>query len=251
MAHNELHSRQKEILDALVRIYVRTAKPVSSEDLKNQDGVLWSSATIRNDFKVLDALGYIVQPHISAGRIPTDKAYRFYINERENPNEEHEYSQRTHKSLHGLSEKRGLSDEEFLRSAAAVLSELSHGFTTAGLIDDRLFFKYGFSDVLQEPEFFDQEVVQSFAECIDELERGAEGLFRKISVGRPEAFIGDENPIKEAREYGMVVYAYEKDYHTGKKKQIVSILGPKRMDYERNLSLMNEFDKIVKNFCVE
>ncbi len=249
MAHVELQSRQKEILGALVQKYVHTAKPISSEDLSNQGGFSWSSATIRNDFKILDALGYVIQPHVSAGRIPTDKAYRFYINEHENTDKktncEREYS---HKSLQTLSQKRGLSDEEFLRNAAAVLSELSHGFTTAGLIDDRLFFKYGFSEALQEPEFFDQEVVQGFAECIDEFERGVTGLFHAISMGRPEAFVGDENPIKEAKEYGMVVYAYEKNSRTGKKKQIVSILGPKRMDYERNISLMNEFDKIIKNF---
>ena len=248
MAQAELQNRQKEILGALVRTYVHTAKPVSSEDLIHHDGFSWSSATIRNDFKILDALGYVIQPHVSAGRIPTDKAYRFYINEHENRDEGREYS---HKSLRTLSKKRGLSDEEFLKSAAVVLSELSHGFATAGFIDDRLFFKYGFSKALQEPEFSDQEAMQGFAECIDEFERGVTGLFHKISVGQPEAFVGDENPIKEAKEYGMVVYAYEKDCRTGKKKQIVSMLGPKRMDYERNLSLMNEFDKIVRDFCVE
>ncbi len=238
----ELQDRERHILDALIKEYVRTAEPVSSEDLILRHRLPWSSATIRNDLVALDKAGYVRQPHVSAGRVPTDKAYRFYINEHEEKKPRKE-----RRSLTSLSHNDGSTDEEFLRNAASILSRLSHGFTTAGLLDDRLFFKYGFSEVLQEPEFSDTAAVQGFAECIDEVERSVDELFRTIPAGHPRAFVGHENPIKEAKEYGMIVYAYEKDGRTGKKKQIVSILGPKRMDYERNLSLMREFDEIVRD----
>lgn len=244
----ELHDRQKAVLKALVCEYVKSADPVSSKELLETYRFPFSSATIRNDFQVLGDLGYLSQPHVSAGRIPTDKAYRFYINEHESGVP---VRGRDAKALSTLGHKEGLTDEEFLRSASVILSELSGGFTTAGLLDDGLFFKYGFSGVLREPEFDDQDLVRDFARCIDEFEKDASDIFETISSRTPEVFIGKENPLKSGREYGMVVYAYEKDGSTGKKKRIVSILGPKRMDYERNISLLKEFDEVVKQLYLE
>jgi len=75
----ELTDRQKEILTMLVREYILQAEPVSSELLKKRIGLDISPATIRNDLKELMDSGYINQPHTSAGRVPTQKAYRYFI----------------------------------------------------------------------------------------------------------------------------------------------------------------------------
>jgi len=69
--------RQEKILEALVREYICGAEPVSSKLLKERAALEVSPATIRNDFQELTEAGYITQPHTSAGRIPTQKAYRY------------------------------------------------------------------------------------------------------------------------------------------------------------------------------
>ncbi|MGB9820352.1 MAG: heat-inducible transcriptional repressor HrcA [Pseudothermotoga sp.] len=76
-----INERQKKILYCVVREYILTKKPVSSERVLEASDVSCSSATVRNDLRKLEYLGYLQQPHTSAGRIPTDKGYRFYIDE--------------------------------------------------------------------------------------------------------------------------------------------------------------------------
>ena len=75
----KLTSRQKKILYRIVQSYVDTATAVGSSHLVRHCGLDWSSATIRGEMVNLESMGYIEQPHTSAGRIPTDRAYRFYV----------------------------------------------------------------------------------------------------------------------------------------------------------------------------
>lgn len=74
-----LDARQEQVLLAVVRDYIRTAQPVSSSHLVDEYGLNCSSATVRNVMARLEENGFLVQPHTSAGRIPTDLAYRYYV----------------------------------------------------------------------------------------------------------------------------------------------------------------------------
>src|SRR5918912_453187 len=78
-APGELSGRKAAILQALVNHYIRTGEPVGSEALAAASGLAVSSATIRNELASLEELGYLTQPHTSAGRAPTDLAYRYYV----------------------------------------------------------------------------------------------------------------------------------------------------------------------------
>ncbi len=75
----ELSERKEKILNAVIRNYLETGEPVGSRTISKYTDLNLSSATIRNEMSDLEELGYIVQPHTSAGRIPTDKGYRFYV----------------------------------------------------------------------------------------------------------------------------------------------------------------------------
>ena len=75
----ELTDRKKKILRAIVDNYIKTAEPVGSKILAAMPGMDCSSATIRNEMADLEEMGYILQPHTSAGRIPSDAGYRFYV----------------------------------------------------------------------------------------------------------------------------------------------------------------------------
>ena len=74
-----LDERKSVILRAIVQEYITTAQPVGSTLIANSPGVQVSSATVRNEMAVLEQEGYVAQPHTSAGRIPTDKGYRFFV----------------------------------------------------------------------------------------------------------------------------------------------------------------------------
>jgi heat-inducible transcriptional repressor len=76
---SQLTDRQEEILNALIREYISGAEPISSKLLKEKANLDVSPATIRNDFQELTEAGYIAQPHTSAGRIPTEKAYKYFV----------------------------------------------------------------------------------------------------------------------------------------------------------------------------
>ncbi len=75
----ELDERKVKILDAIIRNYLATGEPVGSRTISKYSDLNLSSATIRNEMSDLEEMGYIIQPHTSAGRIPSDKGYRFYV----------------------------------------------------------------------------------------------------------------------------------------------------------------------------
>ena len=75
----ELSDRKEKILDAIIRSYLETGEPVGSRTISKYSDLNLSSATIRNEMSDLEEMGYIVQPHTSAGRIPSDKGYRLYV----------------------------------------------------------------------------------------------------------------------------------------------------------------------------
>ena len=77
----ELDDRKSTILKAIVSNYLETGEPVGSRTISKMSDLGLSSATIRNEMADLEELGYIVQPHTSAGRIPTDAGYRFYVDQ--------------------------------------------------------------------------------------------------------------------------------------------------------------------------
>ena len=78
---DNLTDRKKKILKAIIKTYMETGEPVGSRTISKYTDLNVSSATIRNEMSDLTDLGYIVQPHTSAGRIPSDKGYRLYVDE--------------------------------------------------------------------------------------------------------------------------------------------------------------------------
>ncbi len=77
----ELDARKVTILKAIIKTYLETGEPVGSRTISKYSDLQLSSATIRNEMSDLEEMGYIIQPHTSAGRIPSDKGYRFYVDQ--------------------------------------------------------------------------------------------------------------------------------------------------------------------------
>jgi heat-inducible transcriptional repressor len=75
----EMNIRSRQILEAIIEDYISTAEPIGSSAIRSRHGLSLSAATIRNVMADLEEMGYLASPHTSAGRVPTDKAYRFYV----------------------------------------------------------------------------------------------------------------------------------------------------------------------------
>ncbi len=123
-----LDKRKKEILQAVIDEYINTAEPVSSATLVNKYGLNYSSATVRNELAELETIGYLDKPHTSAGRVPSEKGYRFYVDELVNDEaisiEEIKYIQNK------LSTKVN-EIEDLTKIATSTLSEITHYTTVA------------------------------------------------------------------------------------------------------------------------
>ena len=124
MPNTELTSRQKLILSLIIKEFTRTAQPVASNHLLTEFSLDLSSATIRNEMAALVEIGYLRQPHTSAGRIPTEEGYRFFVGELMGQTELPEPTR--HSIAHQFALTRPETDE-WMRVAASVLANESQG----------------------------------------------------------------------------------------------------------------------------
>lgn len=232
-----LTERQKSILNALTREYMAIAQPVSSGELVKKYKLPFSPATVRNEILALDREGFTIQPHTSAGRIPTDKGYRFFIGQNL-PDEKAE--KKIEKSFRPLCD---IDDEfDFLRQISRMLVRMSGEFSMAGFLGKRIFYKSGIAEIIQYPEFADEREVCEFGELIDCLDEEVRNLFGPEDMAEPRVFIGEENPIREARKYSMVISSARTPFG---EDGIFTILGPQRMNYDRNLSILRTLNKLL------
>ena len=124
-----LEERKKRVLQAIVEIYIQTAEPVSSNAIMNLDGLEYSSATIRNEMAELEKLGYIEKPHTSAGRIPSAKGYRFYVDELL---QEDKITLEEIKYISEKLETKVNEMEEITKLTSSTISEITH-YTTVSI----------------------------------------------------------------------------------------------------------------------
>lgn len=229
--------RQKTILEALIREYVETAEPVASEELVRKRQIPFSPATVRSEFSALSKAGYVSQPHTSAGRVPTDKGYRFFINHLTGENRVE------NREVLAIRDLARLDDPaEFMKQASRLLAHLTRNFVMAGFPDEDVFYKSGISEVMREPEFSDTALMHEFSALIDEIEEEVAHFFDPAEFAEPRTFIGAENPIRGARRYGMIISSYDTPFH---KESLIALVGPKRMDYKHNLALLKQFREIL------
>src|SRR3989344_6748217 len=116
--------RQQQLLQKIIKDFVQTAQPVSSKSLENSGFLGVSSATIRGEMNELERAGYLEQPHTSAGRVPTDKAYRYYV-DKVVKKEPLDITTRDKKKIAETISETPQEPRAVNRSIAEVLSELS------------------------------------------------------------------------------------------------------------------------------
>ncbi|MFZ4632375.1 MAG: hypothetical protein ACOYL8_04225 [Patescibacteria group bacterium] len=224
-----ISERKKIILETILKEYLKTAAPVSSGVLVEKYKLDISTATVRNEMMELENEGYIYQPHTSAGRVPTEMAYQLVLTEIKE-NKKRELKDLENESL----EKLFSLDEIAYRQTAKAIAEMSGGAVFWAFHKNDLYYT-GLSNLFAQPEFSRVDMICDVSGVIDRLEEIIDEIFEEIEEGE-QVLIGSKNPF--GNFLSTVLVKYKNNNVSG----IFGILGPMRMDYARNLALV-EFIK--------
>jgi heat-inducible transcriptional repressor len=238
----ELDERKKRILEAIVRDYLHTAEPVGSRTIWRDYMPELSPATIRNEMADLEAMGLIIQPYTSAGRIPTDHGYRYYVNHlmkmRQLTVKEEEVIDAGLKSIHH-------DVEEALHQTLKVLSHLlDYASVVATLSNKPRVYSSGFSHMLKQPEFSDMHFTRHLMETLEEEDLMAEMVKEYTTEKGITIRIGSENKFKEVKDCSVVMSSYEvKNVTSGG----LGVIGPIRMGYSKVASILETLSRRLES----
>ena len=235
------NDRKQEILRAIVKHFIKTAEPVGSKTILVSYRFHVSPATIRNDMASLEKEGLIYQPYTSAGRVPTDKGYRLYIDEIA------DYKNAKKKAIEKLNEVKKQYKAEQIREhiydAVSLLSRATENVSFATLPDNERTFYLGLSNVLKQPEFATDNIRAS--QVVEVLENN-DNFRRTLDTldidGNVKIFIGKENILEQIQSCGLMVTSYKKEGFKG----YMGILGPTRMNYPFNKVILEEVKKLFE-----
>ena len=133
MGYEELDARKMSILKAIIDDYIASVEPVGSRTIAKKYDMGLSSATIRNEMADLEEMGYLSQPHTSAGRIPSDKGYRLYVDKLMNPNERViKPTEEDLEVIRSFMQQRIHELNQMLRAASEIVSRITH-YTAIGM----------------------------------------------------------------------------------------------------------------------
>lgn len=248
-----INQRQEALITAIINHWIREAEPVSSKWLENEGFFDLKSATIRAEMNELEEKGYLSHFHTSGGRVPTDKAYRYYVNnliEDEDIEPKPESKNKIRSALR--SDTR--NPRQINRAIAQVLSELSDNLVITGIAEEDDFFKIGLSSLFRLPDFRELDMIFRLTSFFDEFENIFDRNEKEFFSSLPEKprdmriFIGRENPVRDIRDETVMFARYDlpKGY-----SGTLTLIGPTRMDYQKNIGLIkyttNELNKLAKN----
>lgn len=220
----KMEARKELILNTIIREHIKTGAPVGSGILVEKYKLDISPATARNEMAELEAEGYIVQPHTSAGRIPTELAYNYYLKNIQTK----KISKSDKDSLEELLNK---NTEESFKEVAKHLSQLS-GVAVFWAFHQHNLYYTGISNLFQQPEFSRMNIIFDISAIIDRIDEIINEVFTDVPDGLCTK-IGTNSPFGDFS--GSIMAKYKFGEHEG----LFGLLGPMRMDYERNMSLVD------------
>ena len=237
-----MSERQAAILITIIEQYAEVAVPVGSVTLAKLFGV--SSATVRSEMAQLEELGMITQPHTSAGRVPTDKGYRFYVNRLSEeqahnmPVGQPESIDRSARAIETRIQTHVDQADRAIRSAVDSLVELTRNMGLA-TIGDELYLS-GMSNLFSHPEFSEGVHVQAVARLIDNLDP----WLREVAPNEPlNVYIGSENPIGKSSGASLIISRFRSPYSN---RSYIGVLGPTRQDYAKTMKLVRYTGAILE-----
>jgi len=226
--------RKQNILNIIIKEHIKTGAPIGSGILVDKYKLKVSSATVRNEMAELENEGFIMQPYTSAGRVPTEKAYNLYI---ENLNKGKEYKE----NFEEIKEILEVKDEQSFKKTAKVIAGISGNAVFWAFHRNNLYYT-GISNLLAQPEFINTNLIHDISSVIDRLDEIINEIYDDIEC-ESQILVGSENPF--GRFCGVVLTKYKFKENIG----MFGILGPMRMDYKKNLAIVNFINNIINYGC--
>lgn len=238
-----MDKRKSFILRAIIESFIESAHPVGSQYLLEEYKIDVSPATVRNDMAFLEEMGLIIQPHTSAGRIPTDEGFRYFVDELTE-----DLSFNIPQNL--LKKVKELALVQDRLSAQQAESRLHQAVSSLARISDNIAFAtlpwrgecyyLGLANVLKKPEFRDAVRVSTVVEILEDKHHFLNFL-NTLKIGSDIAvFIGRENLIPEMQSCTLLASNFNL---TPDKQGVLGILGPTRMNYSRNIAALDAVRK--------
>jgi len=229
----DLDKRKEELFNLVVENYIENAEPVGSKFLVSEEGLKFSEATVRNELRTLEEEGFLTHPHTSAGRIPTEKGYRYYIDHLDF--DKGKISKRDSGFLENALSKE--NDYELARkNLAKALVELSNETIIIAFSLEKVYYT-GLSNLFNKPEFQELGLAGNVSQVFDHCEECLESFFDKAN-DEPKYFIGDEHPFGSMLSVLSARFGKNRD-------SLIAMLGPKRMDYKHNFGLIKKAMEII------
>lgn len=217
--------RHEDVLAIIVKHYVETAEPVGSRYVAKNLGL--SSATIRNVMADLEDAGFITHPHTSAGRTPTDKGYRYYIDSLMHLRD---VNAQTAQSVKNEYHQAMRSIEDMLERTTHLVSSVTNCVGINIFLEYHKLYLDGTSHIIEQPEFRDLKKLHIILRSLEEKRDILSLLSDEIDDDRLTIHIGKENKFNYLSECSIVTRGYKTK---GKVKGRVGVIGPKRMVYEK------------------
>lgn len=234
------------LLASIIENFIKNAEPVSSKLLEKSGFFDLSSATIRAEMNELEGLGFLAHLHTSGGRVPTDRAYRFFV---DNCLDEVSCgpSRKEQEKIKNTIRLTGNDPREINKAVAQALSDLSDNLVITGIAEEDNFYKIGLSNLFELPEFREFGRAFRLTSFFDEFEQLFNHIEKEFFADDVRVFIGRENTVRDIRDETVMFAKYNLPHnHTGS----ITLVGPTRMDYAKNIGLIKyatqELNKLSK-----
>ncbi len=228
-----MDKRKQLILYTIIKEHIKTGAPVGSDVLVGKYKLDISPATVRNEMAELENEGLITQPHTSAGRVPTEKAYNLYVeklNEKELKKDEARIFEKILRN----------KDELSFKQAAKEMARISNNAVFWAFHRHNLYYT-GVSNLLAQPEFVQTNLMYDISIIIDRLDEIIDGIYNDIKY-ETRILLGSDNPF--GKFCGTILAKYKSGENTG----VFGVLGPIRMDYQKNSALVKfVYNKIISD----
>lgn len=229
-----MEDRKRKVLFNIVKEHIRSKAPVSSKGLVKKYNLKVSPATVRNIMGELEEEGYILQPHTSAGRIPTERAYKDYLDSLLSAEDRKKCRDLTERELGDLQGFLSENKQDSFKKAAKLIASYSDNAVFWAFNKNNLYYT-GISNLLQQPEFAREDLIYDVSSIIDRMDEIIGDIFENIPKREISVFIGSENPFGKFCSSVLTKYR-SRNRNLG----VVGILGPLRMDYRKNIALMGQ-----------
>jgi transcriptional regulator of heat shock response len=223
-----MNERQAKLLCAIIDQFIETAMPVGSKELLARHGsFLLSGATVRNEMRFLGEEGYLEQPHVSAGRVPTAKGYKVYVHEFMEPSKQERAVRAKFLSLKEQYFRR--KDQERVEEAVMLLSHMIPNVVFATVPHKSRVSYLGLASILRQPEF--QANPALAMGVVEVVEDKLSDLLEAVDIDKNiRSYIGGEHLLPQLQSCSMMVTGFSLRGEPG----AIGILGPMRMDYAYN-----------------